>query len=85
MNLDGVKKVLDLGCGYGPIGIAAAKLSPRSEVVMVDVNSRACELARENVTLNRLANAREMCIRDRPLQDAGPFIRKVSQLSLIHI
>ena len=58
MNLDGVKKVLDLGCGYGPIGIAAAKLSPGSEVVMVDVNSRACELARENVKLNRLANAK---------------------------
>jgi len=58
MNLDGVKRVLDLGCGYGPIGIVAAGLSPESEVVMVDVNERACELTRDNVRLNRLANAK---------------------------
>jgi len=59
MNLDGVKKVLDLGCGYGP-NRPSQPLSfrPGSEVVMVDVNSRACELARENVKLNRLANAK---------------------------
>ncbi|HHX26512.1 MAG TPA: class I SAM-dependent methyltransferase [Firmicutes bacterium] len=57
MNLDGVKRVLDLGCGYGPIGIVAAKLSPESEVIMVDLNERACELAQDNVRLNRLTNA----------------------------
>jgi 16S rRNA (guanine1207-N2)-methyltransferase len=58
MDLDRVKKVLDLGCGYGPIGIVAAKLSPESEVVMADVNTRACELAAENVRLNRLVNVK---------------------------
>ncbi len=40
--------VLDLGCGYGPIGIVAAALNPDLQVVMVDINERAVWLAREN-------------------------------------
>ncbi|MBX6394486.1 MAG: class I SAM-dependent methyltransferase [Alicyclobacillaceae bacterium] len=47
--------VLDLGCGYGPIGIAAALLQPKVRVVMVDVNERAVELAKENARRLRLA------------------------------
>ncbi len=39
---------LDLGCGYGPIGIAIAKAVPLSRVMGVDVNERAVKLANEN-------------------------------------
>lgn len=45
-------KLLDLGCGYGPVGIAAAKEKQELEVIMVDVNRRAVELAKENARLN---------------------------------
>ena len=48
--------VLDLGCGYGPVGIAAAVLTPNLHVVMVDVNTRAVWLAGENAKLNRVEN-----------------------------
>lgn len=48
--------VLDVGCGYGPIGLAAARLAPRGHVTMVDVNERAVALARENAALNGIAN-----------------------------
>lgn len=48
--------VCDLGCGYGPIGIAVAKLRPACRVYMVDVNSRAVELANRNVVRNKLDN-----------------------------
>ena len=41
-------RVLDLGCGYGVIGLAAAVASPRVTVTAVDVNERAVLLAREN-------------------------------------
>lgn len=41
------QKVLDLGCGYGPIGIVLA-LRDQAEVVMSDVNQRALELASLN-------------------------------------
>jgi 16S rRNA (guanine1207-N2)-methyltransferase len=48
--------VLDLGCGYGPVGVAAGRLRPRLEVVLTDVNERAVELARENLRRNGVAN-----------------------------
>ena len=45
-------RMLDLGCGYGPVGIVAAREQPGLEVVMVDINQRAVELARINAGLN---------------------------------
>ncbi|MBS7620931.1 class I SAM-dependent methyltransferase [Candidatus Bathyarchaeota archaeon] len=49
--------VLDMGCGYGAVGIAAAKLNPKIHVIMVDVNERAVRLARQNIRLNNVYNA----------------------------
>ncbi|SDG13437.1 16S rRNA m(2)G 1207 methyltransferase [Fontibacillus panacisegetis] len=48
--------VLDVGCGYGPIGLAAARIASKGHVTMVDVNSRAVELARENALANGIHN-----------------------------
>lgn len=44
-------KILDVGCGYGPIGLAIASASQRF-VEMVDINSRAVELAQGNANRN---------------------------------
>lgn len=49
--------VLDLGCGYGPIGISAARLAPEGKVYMVDVNERAAGLAKQNLAENGITNA----------------------------
>jgi len=49
--------VLDMGCGYGPIGTVAASIATHGRVYMVDVNERAAELARRNLELNGVANA----------------------------
>ena len=49
--------VLDIGCGYGPVGIVAAALNKQLRVVMSDVNIRAVRLARRNVAINRVFNA----------------------------
>lgn len=43
--------ILDVGCGYGPIGLSLAHSTGR-HVEMVDVNERAVELAKENADLN---------------------------------
>ncbi len=51
-------KVLDLGCGYGVLGIVAAKLAPTGFVTMVDVNERAIELAKKNIRRNGVLNAK---------------------------
>src|SRR3990170_4892174 len=49
--------ILDLGCGYGAIGIVAARLSARGHVILTDVNERAVALARANLRANRVDNA----------------------------
>ena len=48
----GPKSLLDIGCGYGPIAIALGKAWPDSRLMMIDVNQRAMELARENAGRN---------------------------------
>jgi 16S rRNA (guanine1207-N2)-methyltransferase len=49
-------RALDLGCGYGPVGITAAFMKPQLNVFMVDVNLRAVWLARQNIERNGLRN-----------------------------
>ena len=48
--------VLDLGCGYGLLGIVAAISCPECSVTLVDVNPRAAALARENSERYALRN-----------------------------
>lgn len=45
--------VLDLGCGYGVIGVVLSKIH-QAEVSMVDVNERALNLAKTNLELNHV-------------------------------
>jgi len=48
------KKVLDLGCGYGVIGIVLKAEYPDLEVCMSDVNERAVEFAKMNARKNNV-------------------------------
>lgn len=45
--------ILDLGCGWGVIGISIARTWPETRVTLADVNTRALELSRENAEKNR--------------------------------
>ena len=45
--------ILDLGCGWGVIGISIARTWPETRVTLADVNLRALELSRENAEKNR--------------------------------
>jgi 16S rRNA (guanine1207-N2)-methyltransferase len=51
--------VIDVGCGYGPIGIVAAHLASVGRVVMVDCDARAVDYAMENVKSHHLNHARK--------------------------
>ena len=51
-------RVLDVGSGYGVIGIAIAKSNKKIMVEMVDVNERAVDLAKENINLNKVDNVK---------------------------
>lgn len=50
--------VLDLGCGWGPIALTMATLSPHATVWAVDVNERALGLVRQNAEELGLTNVR---------------------------
>ena len=70
MDIPEDASVLDVGCGYGPIGITAAKLASRGSVTMVDINERAVDLARRNIEQNEVGNA-EAHVSDRLFAVAG--------------
>ncbi|MGD9887094.1 MAG: class I SAM-dependent methyltransferase [Bacilli bacterium] len=49
-------KILDVGCGYGAIGLSLAKTHPNASIVMVDVVKKAVELCLTNVKQNGIGN-----------------------------
>lgn len=56
MQIAPADQVLDVGCGYGPVGLAAAVLAASGQAVLIDVNERAVALAAENARLNAVRN-----------------------------
>ena len=72
MALPETGTVLDVGCGYGAVGIAAAASNPRLRVIMTDVNARAVQLARQNAQKNKVRNAEVRCgCLYEPVKDAA--------------
>jgi 16S rRNA G1207 methylase RsmC len=52
-RIDVYNKVLDLGCGYGPIGISLKSFYKQGTVHMVDKDSLALDFSKQNVKLNK--------------------------------
>lgn len=51
-DIENKGKFLDLGCGYGPIGIVISKVNPKLVVSQTDINEKAVILAEKNSKLN---------------------------------
>ena len=51
-------RILDLGCGYGPVGVLAGKKCPSCTIVLTEVNERALVCAKKNIKLNNIKNAK---------------------------
>lgn len=47
---------LDLGCGYGPLGLTMAKLAPEGTTTLVDRDFKAIEYSQKNADLNNIDN-----------------------------
>lgn len=45
-------RIIDLGCGYGVVGIVAAKFTHPSNIYMLDIDEDSLDCARENIILN---------------------------------
>ena len=63
-------RVLDLGCGYGVIGLAIAAHDPATRVTSVDVNERALLLTRENAARLGVEDRLTACLPDEVDDDA---------------
>ena len=61
ISLPETGNALDIGCGYGAVGISIASSNPWLHVVMTDVNTRAVHLARLNIEKNKVHNAEVRC------------------------
>lgn len=57
VDLKNVKSVLDVGSGYGTIGLTISKMNPHINVTMIDVNLRAIELTKSAIAYNNISNA----------------------------
>jgi 16S rRNA (guanine1207-N2)-methyltransferase len=83
-------RILDLGCGYGAIGLVAAALATSGRAWLVDINQRAVAAALANAHENRITNARVVlsnaaaAVRDRsmdvvltnpPIRSGRPVVR----------
>ncbi|TCZ67533.1 class I SAM-dependent methyltransferase [Paenibacillus albiflavus] len=58
MEFEDNARVLDVGCGYGPIGLSAATIAVNGFVTMIDMNQRALELVRMNAAANGIMNVK---------------------------
>ena len=56
LPLADVRRVLDVGCGYGPLGLTLAKLDKRRTVQLVDRDALAVDFTQQNAALNGLHN-----------------------------
>ncbi len=54
------ERAIDLGCGYGPIGMAIARSVPQGDCLMVDKDFVAVEYANANLARNGITNAEAM-------------------------
>jgi 16S rRNA (guanine1207-N2)-methyltransferase len=76
VDLNSKDKILDLGCGCGIVGILIAKVINDKNVYMIDCNSIAVDITKENAILNNVENVNVVC-------GNGPDAIKENDFSLI--
>ena len=98
LNIVDYDKVLDLGCGYGPIGIIYKYFNNQSEVTMLDINDRATELSIKNSKINQqdvkvinndgfegIEQAFDLIITNPPIRTGKKAIYKLFEDSFKHL
>lgn len=92
--------ILDVGCGYGVIGIILSKNKNVKNVTMLDVNRRALELARKNIVLNKvdkivaviesdgfsnISSVYDTIITNPPIRAGKAVIYKIYEEAFLHL
>ena len=72
LDVGEAKRILDLGCGVGAIGVVAALRAPGAHVTMMDSYARSVECARANAEAAGVAGRCEVTLTPDTLRDAAP-------------
>ena len=57
LQIDQDADCLDLGCGYGILGLTMARCAPKGKTLLVDKDFVAVEYSKKNALINHIANA----------------------------
>ena len=99
LEFEKAKTLLDVGCGYGTIGLTIAKTNPHIAVEMVDVNDRAIKLSLKNKELNGINNAEifvsniyenirkkyDLIVSNPPIRAGKKIVHEISKSSILHL
>jgi len=56
INVNDNDNCLDIGCGYGPLGLTLARLAPNGKTTLIDKDFVAINYTEKNIKLNQLSN-----------------------------
>ena len=95
---ENVSSILDLGCGYGFVGIVMAIKYPEAQLDFIDINKRACEYTKINCELNKIKNYRifnsngienldkyDLILLNPPIHDGKEVVYQLYQQSIEHL
>jgi len=71
---------LDIGCGYGPLGLTIARLAPQGQTILIDKDFVAINYTRKNIQLNQLSNCETFLSNGLEQVDARKFNLIVSNI-----
>lgn len=72
-GLGEAERILDLGCGWGAIGIVLATEFPQAKITMVDIDTRAAKMASDNLKMLKLQKRAEVVATANVRQLSGEF------------
>jgi 16S rRNA (guanine1207-N2)-methyltransferase len=73
LPLDLGKNILDLGCGYGTLGLTLAMAKKEARVTLADINPRALNMCKRNAELHNLSNRVTILQSDIYEKIEGPY------------
>ena len=66
-------RVIDIGCGSGPMSLALAKLQPSAHVLAIDSSARAIDCVKHGIALNELTNVVAVVNHDGKIDEPGTY------------
>lgn len=66
-------RVIDIGCGSGPMALALATLQPAAHILAIDSNARAIECVKQGSALNKLTNVIAAVNHDGKIEQPGTY------------